>query len=167
MKDESDATQTTSQAFYFAPQSREIIGVLLSSFIVALVAFGLAKLFSQFALVPLFCKQSTTGVCATPFTFSFNTFLVIGQVAALIWFAKKQVFRPALIVIPAVAIMWSLPAALVSLYVASPLVFIGIAAVLATVSNLVFYWLVRFRSFLLVLVVWLALTILVRWLLVS
>jgi hypothetical protein len=156
-----------NESWYFVPRRQEIISVLLTGLGFGVVLTALWYALDRYVISILFCATSTTGLCNDTSTLGFNIALAISVVAAVAWLAYQRVFRPALVVLPLAVIVWSLP--MFSLF--APLAknifefglfvsFISIAAMLC------YYWLVRIRSFIIVAIMWLVLTLCLRWFIV-
>lgn len=152
--------------FYFPPRRNEVITVLFTGLLASAAAVSLAWLVSTYLISPVFCAQSSEGFCSAPLTFSYNIFLILSALVATGWFAYSRIYRPALVTLPAVIMFWSLPAVFAPLLTQGILIFGLISVLLISFSYLVFYWVVRVRNFLAVFLIWLALALLMRFMLV-
>lgn len=159
--------QNDTDSFHFPPERSESIAVLLAGIVISTIAAALAWLVANYLIAAVICRNNNEGLCADPFTLSYNIFLIIGAMAATGWFAYSRIFRPALVTLPAVIMFWSLPVVISSIAESSIFTFSVISVLLVTFSYLVFYWLVRVRNFVAVFVLWLALTLGVRMLVVA
>lgn len=158
--------QDDQQQFYFAPNKGEIVNVLLTGIIASAAAAGLTWVTSNYLIAQVICRQSTEGLCGDPFTLSYNIFLIISALAATGWFAYSRIFRPALVTLSVIIVLWSLPVVFAAILAQDLLLFGLINVLFITFSYVAFYWVVRVRNFLVVFLLWLALTLGLRFLLV-
>lgn len=152
--------------FYFSPRQRELIWLIASSLVVGLVipiaSHALATLFIE----PVFCKTSSAGLCSNVTALGYNIVLCVMSVVLLLVAVREQVFRPALVILPHVIVLWSLPVILPS--VAQNLTgfsFLHAAASVFLVAA--FYWLVRVRAFWVVMLLWVVVVVAARWILTA
>lgn len=151
---------------YFAPQRNEVITVLLTGLISAGLSVIAAWAIATYLIGPVICGGSTSGLCAEPFALSYNIFIILGALISVGLFARAGIFRPALIALPASIMFWSLPIVFAGLLSEGLLTFGLISTLLISFSYLVFYWLVRIRNFLVVLILWISFVLLMRFMIV-
>jgi len=156
-----------SASFYFHPRKNEMITTIVTGLVAATSMMVLAWVVSTYIIGQVICGDNTDGVCAQPFTLGYNIFLILSALAATGWFAYSRIFRPALITLPAVIMFWSLPQIFSGILNNSFFVFALLSVVLIALSYAAFYWIVRIRSFLIVALLWVLLTIGLRFMLVS
>ncbi len=152
--------------FYFSPRQRELIwliaGSLIAGLIIPIAGHALSTLFIQ----PVFCKTPSGGLCGDVLTLSYNIMLCMMSLVLLMIAVREQIFRPALVILPHVIVLWSLTAILPS--VAQNLAgFSFLHAAASVLLITVFYWLVRVRTFVVVLLLWVVLIVVARWILTS
>ncbi|HEX6462328.1 MAG TPA: hypothetical protein VFZ58_03570 [Candidatus Saccharimonadales bacterium] len=152
--------------FYFSPRQRELIwlvaGSLVAGLLIPVASYALATLFIQ----PVFCKVPSVGVCSDVPTLGYNITLCLMSIVLLMIAVREQIFRPALVVLPHIIILWSLPAILPSV-VQNLAGFSFLHAAASVLLLTVFYWLVRIRTFAIVLLLWVVLAVMARWILIS
>lgn len=159
-------TMSDSDNFFHPPRRNDVLLILLNGILISGISLVLAWVAGNYIIAGPVCGNSTSGPCAVPFTLGYNIFLIIGALAATTWFVYGRIFRPALVALPPVVMFWSLPDILRSVLELGLPVFGLISVVLITFSYLVFYWLVRINNFFAVLLLWLAIVLGIRFLLV-
>lgn len=152
--------------FYFSPRQRELVWLIASSLIAGLVIPIVSHMLATLFIQPVFCKTSLGGLCSDTATLGYNIILCVISVILLIIAVREQVFRPALVVLPHIIILWSLPAVLPSV-VQNLAGFSFLHAAASVLLLSAFYWLVRIRAFVIVLLLWIALVVVARWILTS
>lgn len=152
--------------FYFPPNKNELITVVIVGVLSGIVAILLAWITATYIIDPLICGLNREGFCAQPFTLSYNIFLIISGLAATGWFAYNRIFRPALVTLPTIIMFWSLPMVFSGILASSFFSFSLAHVALITMSYATFYWIVRIRSFLIVVLLWIVLTVGLRFMII-
>ncbi len=151
------------QELYFTPRRRELLTVLLTGLLGTALMMLLAWLAATYLVGPVFCKTNQTGLCSSPLNVSYNAFLIIGALVAVGIMARERIFRPALVALPPVVLLWSLPAMYPYLSGQNLFVFMAAVSVIAAISYVTFYWLLRIKNFVIMFVLLLIVTLGVRW----
>jgi hypothetical protein len=150
------------QIALLAPMSsRQLLGAGLIGLLIGLVVWGISSIVDQYVLKLLFC-QSSECVETTPYAIA--TASIIGAALGLFSLVKLRVLRPLLIVVAAMAALWGL-----SLHVAElPIYGVILANVfLYGAMYLLFAWLGRLRSIYVILGLFLAIVVVMRFVLTS
>lgn len=151
--------------FYYPPRRNDVLLVLFSGLVVSGLSVALAWLAGTYLIAGPICGDSAQGLCAAPFTLGYNVFLIIAALVMTTWFVRGHIFRPALIALAPVIMFWSLPLVFSGLVNNGLIIFALLSTLLVAFSYLVFYWLVRINSFFIVLVMWVAVVLGLRFLL--
>lgn len=164
-KEDMEQTQALT-TFYFSPRQREIILLLALGAIVGGLVPLLSSALGNGFIAPVFCRSAPTGLCSQIPVLSYNIVLCLLSLIALAICVREQIFRPALVVLPHVIVLWSLPQVLFFL-APNLLGFSLLHAIGSAILLVAFYWLVRLRAFWLVILFWVSLVVLARSVLVA
>jgi hypothetical protein len=165
-KDSVPVAPTTEEesGLLIVPESVDMIRVGLLGLIVGALIPGLTWVLQKFLVTPIFCREATSlAVCGVGDLTSYYVATVVLGIISVALMANWQIFRPLLVVIAAIAALWGLQR-----YAGSTIVNAGIeyyltSAVLFALAFLLFYWLMRLRSFALSVVLSVIAVVLIRW----
>lgn len=162
------------------PTTEEDANVLISPEWIDLIRVGLLGvgigifvplfgwLLQRFLVEPIFCREaSALAVCNSgDLTMYYIATVVLGVVAVALM-ANWQVFRPLLVAVAAIAALWGFQR-----YVGDTVSHAGVeyyisSAILYALAFVVFYWLLRLKSFALSVVLVVLAVILIRWALLA
>ena len=142
------------------------VGILGLAVGVVIPAFG--WLLQKFLVDPIFCRETSVLAICNPsdLTMYYIATVVVGVVAVALM-ANWQVFRPLLVAAAALAALWGFQR-----YVGDTVSHAGLeyyisSAVLYALAFVVFYWLLRLKSFALSVVLVVLAVVLIRWSLLS
>lgn len=124
-------------------------------------AWLLSELIRRVILVPLFCGDPSSIVCANAPDFGANTAAIIVVIAGLMGLVRLSVYRPLLIALAVLVSLWGLGAW------TSPLAWYESLAwfvILYALCYIAFAWLVRPQSFMPTIVAVVVAVVLIRWL---
>ena len=153
-------------SFYFSPRQREIILLVALGAIIGLLTPLLTTVLANGFITPVFCRTTQAGLCSQMPALSYNIVLCLMSLVALAVCVREQIFRPALVLLPHIIILWSVPQVLP--HITSNLMNFSLLHALASAILLIaFYWLVRLRAFWLVALFWIVLVFLARWVLTA
>lgn len=137
------------------------VGILGLAVGVLIPAFG--WLLQKFLIAPIFCKEATTlAVCTPGDLTTYYIATVVLSVVAVALMANWQVFRPLLVAVAAASALWGFQR-----YVGDTVSHAGVeyyisSAVLYAVAFLLFYWILRLKSFALSVILTVVAVILIR-----
>lgn len=153
-----------NETWYFAPVRQEIITVVITGILFGVLVVLLGQVVDTFILKNIFCKASSSALCQDTASLSFNISLALASVGTIAVLAAQRIFRPALIVLPLIIILWSLPATnlFADLY-RHPYEFGLYVSLISAAVMTSFYWLARISSFIYVAIAWLLLVLALRW----
>jgi len=157
----SDLTDEGQVALLAPMNSKQLLGAGLIGLLIGLIVWGIGSVVDQYVLKILFC-QSTECVETTPYAIAAAS--IIGAGLGLFGLVKLRVLRPLLIAVAAMAGLWNL-----SLHVAElPIYGVILANVfLYGAMYVLFAWLARLRSIYIVLGLFLAIVVAMRFVLTS
>ena len=137
------------------------VGILGLAVGVLIPAFG--WLLQKFLIAPIFCKEATTlAVCTPGDLTTYYIATVVLSVVSVALMANWQVFRPLLVAVAAASALWGFQR-----YVGDTVSHAGVeyyisSAVLYAVAFLLFYWILRLKSFALSVILTVVAVILIR-----
>lgn len=155
VKDEVAATP-------LAPMNiKQLLGAGTIGLLIGLIVWGLGSILDQYILRTLFCQDTECGDTAV---WAQAIASVVGAGLALFGLVKLRVLRPLLVVVAGMAALWNLPLLLAELslfgvIIASALLYGAIYMLLA--------WLARVRSIYIVLLLFVAIIVAIRFVLTS
>lgn len=157
----SDLTDEGQAALLAPMNSKQLLGAGLIGLLIGLIVWGIGSIVDQYVLKILFC-QSTECIETTPYAIAAAS--IIGAGFGLFGLVKLRVPRPLLVTVAAMAALWSL-----SLHVAELPIYGVILAnvVLYGAMYVLFAWLARLRSIYIVLGLFLAIVVVMRFVLTS
>lgn len=153
-----------SSRIIIMPERVEMLKVGLLGLATGLVIPCMAWLVQKFLLAPIFCREaSNLGVCAPSDLTAYYIAVIITTIISVALMANWQVFRPLLIAVAAASALWGLQR-----YVSDTVAHAGweyyiSSAVMYAVVLLLFYWLLRLRSFAFSVILSVVAVILIRW----
>lgn len=151
-----------------SPEWIDLIRVGVLGLVVGALIPALGWLLQKFLIAPIFCKEASALTVCTPGDLTtYYIATVVLAVVAVALMANWQVFRPLLVAVAAAASLWGFQRyiggtfdhAIVEYYISSALVY--------AVAFLLFYWLLRLKSFALSVVLSVVAVILIRWALLA
>lgn len=133
---------------YVESDQREMVRVLfvgvLSGISIPLLAMALAN----FLIGPVFCTNSDTGICVYDGSVTaYHTAAILAGLVGVAVFANWGIFRPLPLVVAVTASLWGLRLALENLNAVSWFEYFTYSVVLYALCYLLFFWLMRLRSF--------------------
>src|SRR6266550_780442 len=150
------------------PTGVEVLRVGLLGALVGLFVPLLSWLIGKFFIQPVFCHSGDSlGLCSSGNLTPYYVATVIVTVVAVALLANWQVFRPLLIAVAAAAALWGLRKYLNDVANSNWVEYYGSSVLLYAVMYLLFYWLLRLRSFAVSVILTVVAVILVRWALLS
>jgi hypothetical protein len=160
--------------------SEENIGPLVLPEVIDLVRVGalglavgaliplIAWLLQKFLVAPVFCHPGAVlAVCGGDDLTTYYVATVVMAVIAVTLMANWQVFRPLLIAVAAASALWGLQHIAGGTLAQAGWEYYLSSAVLYALVYLLFYWLLRLRSFTLGVVLTVAAVVLIRWALLA
>lgn len=151
------------QSFYVRSSRGEVLKVLLLGLAVGLLVPLLSFLLERFFIEPVFCRSADSfGVCATGGLTAYYIATALVSVLAIVLLANWQVFRPLLIVVGVAASLWGLKKYSGDVASASGLEFYLFSAVIFALAYLLFYWVMRIRTFVISVILAVGLVIAIR-----
>jgi len=131
-------------------QPQQLAQVAVLGFGVGILTWGITAFISEVLLAPLFCGASSDGACATRGELAGTIGTLFAAIVGLLGLVKLGVYRPIIIVVAAVICLWP-----IALWTTGLLWFESIAwyCLLYALLYTLFTWLVRPRSFAIVLLV--------------
>ena len=151
-----------------APEWVDLLRVGLLGGAVGILIPALGWLLQHFLITPLFCHNtSSLAMCSASDLTTYYISTVILGVIAVALMANWQVFRPLLIAVAAAAALWGFQR-----YVGDTVSHAGFeyylsSAILYALVFLLFYWILRFKSFALSVTLTILAVVLIRWALLS
>lgn len=133
---------------YVESDQREIVRVLFVGVISGILVPLLGILIANFFIKPIFCAASSGGVCVYGGSVTaYHTAEILVGLAAVAVFANWGVFRPLPLVVAVTISLWGLRLALESLNSTSFPEYFTYSILLSGLCYLLFFWLMRLRSF--------------------
>lgn len=151
-----------------APEWIDLLRVGILGLVVGLLIPALGWLLQKFLISPIFCREVTTlAVCTSGDLTTYYIATVVLSVVAVALMANWQIFRPLLVAVATAAALWGFQR-----YVGDTVSHAGVeyyisSAVLYALVFIVFYWLLRLRSFALSVTLTILAVILIRWALLA
>ncbi len=151
-----------------SPEWIDLIRVGVLGLLVGVLIPALGWLLQKFLILPIFCKEtSALAVCAPGDLTTYYIATVVLSVVAVALMANWQVFRPLLVAVAAAAALWGFQR-----YVGDTVNHAGVeyyisSAVLYALAFLLFYWLLRLKSFALSVTLSVVAVVLIRWALLA
>ena len=143
---------------------RELISMILVGVAVGAIISVLYFLLNKFIFSAVLCRPQSTADCGQAPNYAMIVAMLVGSIGGVVGLARTRIYRPLLIVIVSVIVLWGIQNVLMGLdwYWA-----MMITAVFFGLAYGVFGWLARIRNFILAIVLVAVLTVLVRWVLVA
>lgn len=146
-----------------SPEWIDLIRVGILGLAVGVMIPALGWLLQKFLISPIFCKEATTlAVCTPGDLTTYYIATVVLAVVSVALMANWQVFRPLLVAVAAASALWGFQR-----YVGDTVSHAGVeyyisSAVLYAVAFLLFYWILRLKSFALSVILTVVAVILIR-----
>jgi hypothetical protein len=151
-----------------SPEWIDLIRVGILGLAVGVLIPALGWLLQEFLIAPIFCKEtSALAVCAPGDLTTYYIATVVLAVVAVALMANWQVFRPLLVVVAAVAALWGFQRYVGDMVTHAGVEYYSSSAVVYALAFLLFYWLLRLKSFALSVVLSVVAVILIRWALLA
>lgn len=154
---------TDSSGVLVIPSGGEMLRVGILGALVGLFVPGFAWLLQQFFLTPVFCHGQVNGVCAPHDLTAYYIGTVVAAVIAVALLANWQIFRPLLIAVAAAAALWGLSKYVGDVVDHGAWEYVIGSILLYAAAYLLFYWLLRLRSFAFSVILVVLAVVLVRW----
>lgn len=146
------------------PEGVDLLRVGLLGLGVGVLIPALTWLLQKFLISPIFCREaSSLAVCGSGDLTTYYIATVVLGVVAIALMANWQIFRPLLIAVAAAAALWGLQRYAGNTIAGAGIEYYITSAVLWALALLLFYWLLRLKSFALSVVVTVLAVILIRW----
>jgi hypothetical protein len=158
-------TSSVEQPPAYIPADRgEIIGVILTGALVGIAIGLLTEAIARWFIEPVFCRSTDSfAICANGGNVAFYAATVIVTILSVIALVRIGVFRPLLVAVASAASLWGIKSYIDDF----PWYEYGLwLALLFALTYLMFYWLLRARSFVLSLIIALIGVVAIRWLLI-
>lgn len=153
---------------YVAAERGEMVRVVLAGLLAGLAVLLLATLLAQGFIKPVFCGDSTTGICTDGGAITaFHTAAVIIGLVVVALFANWGIFRPLPLVVAVTASLWAFQSQFGNLASNGRVEFYLLFALLSALCYALFYWLMRLRNFPLSMLLGLLVAVGIYWTLVS
>lgn len=149
------------------PEGKELLRVALLGIIVGVAIPLLAWIMQKYFVNPIFCRETTVGICAAADATTYYVSTVVLAVIAIALMANWQVFRPLLIAVAAAATLWGAQRYVPDIIAKAGIEYYALSAGLYGLMYVLFYWLMRLRSFALSIILTLVAIVLLRWILLS
>ena len=158
-------TSTSEKPPAYIPADRgEIIGVLLTGAIAGLLVGLLTEAIARWFIEPVFCRSTDSfAICANGGNIAFYAATVIVAILSVIALVRVGVFRPLLVAVAAAASLWGIKSYIDDFAWYEYGLWLML---LFALTYLLFYWLLRARSFILSVIIALIAVIAIRWLLI-
>lgn len=149
------------------PEGKELLRVALLGVVVGVVTPLLAWLMQKYFVNPIFCRETTVGICSAADATTYYVSTVVLAVVAIALMANWQIFRPLLIALAAAATLWGMQRYVGDVIARSGWEYYAASAGLYALTYVLFYWLMRLRSFVLSIILTVIAVVALRWLLLS
>lgn len=161
-------SELDEQSFFLRMPRGEVLRIallgLFVGIVVPLLSFGLEKFFIE----PVFCKSPDSfGVCASGGLTAYYIATTLVSGIALILLINWTVFRPILIAAATAVALWGLQKYAGNMREDNWAEYYTFSAVIFASAYLLFYWLMRARSFMVSLLFTIAAVILIHWALIG
>ena len=158
----------SGESFFYRITQVEGVKIAALGLIVGILVPLLSFLATQYFIQPVFCHATNTyGVCNNAGLTAYYISTVLISALATIILVNWQVFRPLLIAVAAAAALWGLQQAIGELARQSWLEYGLLSAITFMFTYLLFYWLMRVRSFVASVLLSVLAVVLLRWLLLA
>ena len=162
------SVDTETTRFFLQPTRREFVRVCILGAAIGLLIPLIGFLLEKFFIEPVFCHTTNSfGVCATGGLVAYYISATLLGVAAIVLLANWQVFRPLLIVFATAAALWGLQKYLPNMTVNGSVEYYSFSMIFYALAYLIFYLLLRIRSFGISIVLTIAVVAAIRWVLIS
>jgi len=139
--------------------ARDLFGALLAGLVTGVVTMGAALLMNRYVFGAVLCRGSGGGDCTQAPLYAVIIAVVIGSILGTALLARMRIFRPMFVVLATAVALWGVHFWLFS---ATWYWTLAAAAILYALAYGAFTWIARIRSFLLSLVLTVALVIAIR-----
>ncbi|HEU4715827.1 MAG TPA: hypothetical protein VFS14_03280 [Candidatus Saccharimonadales bacterium] len=155
----SDVQEEDKQLLFTPMDASRLVGVLLLGAVIGLLVWGLSLTIDRYVLTPTLCQAGQIAQCGNTAVYAEDIAAVIGAAVGLFFLVRLQVYRPLLVVIAVVVSLWGILGQVALL----PWYGIGLAAIaLYAFAYGLFAWVARFRSFWMVVILYVVLVAAVR-----
>ena len=150
------------------PESIDMLRVGILGLLAGLFIPLISWLLQRYFIEPVFCRETTAlGVCAPSDLTTYYIATVIMTVIAVAVLANWQVFRPLLIAVAAASALWGLQRYLGDTFAKAGWEYYLSSGIIYALVFLLFYWLLRLKSFMLSIGLCVAAVVLIRWVLLT
>ena len=148
------------------PEGVDLLRVGLLGLGVGLLIPALSWVLHTYLLSPIFCRGgAAAAICNTTDLTAYYVAAVIMGVVSVALMANWQVFRPLLIAVAAIASLWGFQRFTGNTIAHAGLEYYITSAIMFAVVYLLFYWLLRLKSFALSVILTVVAVVLIRWVL--
>jgi hypothetical protein len=155
----SDIREEDKQLLFTPMDTSRLVAVLLLGAVIGLLVWGLSLTIDRYILTPTLCQGSQLLQCSNTATYAEDIASIIGAAAGLFFLVRLQVYRPLLVVVAVITSLWGI----IGQSALLPWYGIGIAAILLyAFAYGLFAWVARFRSFWMVVILYVVLVAAVR-----
>lgn len=156
------------KGIFLQPARGELAKILVLGSAIGLLLPFLSYAINKYFVVPVFCSQSAAqDFCVGSELNIYYILSVIFGIAAIALLAQWQVFRPLLIAVGSTAALWGFSRFMQELSGNSGIEYYATSAILYSAAYMLFYWIMRVRSFAISIGLTIALVVAVRFVLIS
>ena len=159
--------EDTDNKVLVVPEGKELLRVAVLGIIVGITIPLFAWLMQKYFVNPIFCRQTAVDICAAADATTYYVSTVVMAVIAIALMANWQVFRPLLIAVAAAATLWGAQRYVPEVVAKSGIEYYALSAGLYGMLYVLFYWLMRLRSFALSILLTVFAVVVLRWILLS
>jgi hypothetical protein len=157
-----------SSKILVVPETIDMLRVGVLGLLVGLFIPLISWLLQRYFIEPVFCQETTAlGVCAPNDMTTYYIATVVMTVIAVALLANWQIFRPLLIAVAAASALWGLQRYLGDTVAKAGWEYYLSSGISYALVSLLFYWLLRLRSFALSVGLCVVAVVLIRWVLLT
>jgi hypothetical protein len=151
-----------------APEWIDLLRVGILGLAVGLLIPALSWVLQKFLIAPVFCREGATlAVCGGGDLTTYYVATVVMSVVAIALMANWQIFRPLLVAVATAAALWGLQRYMGSTVAHSGVEYYLSSGVTFALTFLLFYWVMRLKSFAFSVVLAVIAVALIRWALLA
>lgn len=166
---ETTVSELDEQTFFLRASKTEVIKVAVLGLLIGLLIPAIGFLLEKYFIEPVFCRTAadTLQVCGNGGMTAYYVSTVLLSGLAIVFLANWQVFRPLLVAIGAAAALWGLKRYLNDMVGASGIEYFALSGILFAFAYLLFYWVMRVRTFVVSVVIAVIAVVAIRWALIA
>lgn len=161
---ENDPAITTKIDPLVPMSTRELITVIVAGLATGIVIFLIAYVLNKFVFGSVLCRPQNSSDCSSAPAYAMIVAIILGSIGGLATLARLRVYRPLLVVIATAISLWGIGSLTQGLPWYGALLLI---AGMFGLTNGLYAWVVRIRSFIFTIVVSVLLIVAIRLALVS